>query len=402
VSNINLKQNYNNIYVNRDVLLLAICQALFMTSTAAIISASALIGHMLAENKELATVPLACQFAGMTLSTIPISFMMKWIGRRNGFTCGLLTGIIGAILAVYAITTDNFLLFCFGSGLIGVMNAVGQYYRFAAADIAVDAFRSKAISLVLAGGVLASIGPLLASWSKEMLAPIDFAGIYIVVLILFGTSIIVIRFVNIPKPGQEEKRGITRPLTQIIIQPKFIIAMTAGASAYATMALLMTATPLAMGACNFGFIDSAQVIQWHVVGMYAPAFFTGSLIKKYGVGKIAALGSILLGLCIVINISGLSLAHFWIGGMILGIGWNFLFISGTTLLTETYTPSEKAKSQGFNDFIIFGSVACASLLSGFMHQNLGWENMNYAVIPIIILSIVVVIWLFFHKQLRRA
>jgi len=378
----------------RDVLLLSICQALFMTSTASIIVSSALIGHMLADDKSLATVPLASQFLGMMLSTIPVSLLMKVIGRKNGFTVGLFVGLIGAGLAIFAIYSDSFILFCIASGLIGVMNAVGQFYRFAAADAASKVFRSRAISLVMAGGIVASLGPLLANWSKDMLSPINFAGIYVAVTCLFFASIVVVRFISIPPPSKEEKSGSSRPLLEIIQQPKFIIALIAGSAGYATMSLLMTATPLAMGVCNFGFLDTAQVIQWHVVGMYAPSFFTGSLIKRFGIASIMVAGTILLAICVSINFLGVSLAHFWVGGIILGIGWNLLFVGGTTLVTETYKPAEKAKAQGFNDFIVFGSVATASLLSGILHQDIGWQNMNYAVLPILMVTVIAIIWLF--------
>lgn len=384
----------------RDVLLLALCQALFMTSTAAIVSASALIGHMLADDKALATVPLSSQFIGMMAATIPVSLLMKRIGRKDGFTVGLVIGLIGSGLAVHAVLEGHFILFCVASFLVGIMNAVGQYYRFAAADAASEAYKSRAISLVMAGGIVASLGPLLANWSKGMFAPVDFAGVYVAVAALYGASLLVLRFITIPRPSEEERTGKTRPLIQIIRQPTFIVAVTAGMAGYATMSLLMTATPLAMSVCGFTFFDTAQVIQWHVVGMYGPAFFTGSLIRRFGTSNIMLAGAVLLGACAAVNLAGISLAHFWVGSVILGVGWNFLFIGGTTLVTETYTPPEKAKAQGFNDFMVFGSVAAASLLSGVLHQGVGWQVMNYAVLPILGAVIIAVIWLARHN--RRA
>ena len=376
----------------RDVILLAICQALFMTSTTGIVASSALIGHMLADEKSLATIPLASQFAGMMASTIPVSLLMKQIGRKNGFTVGLLIGLLGACLAIFSIISGNFVLFCLASFMIGIMNAVGQYYRFAAADTASKSFRSQAISLVMAGGVLASLGPLLANWSKDMLAPINFAGVYVAICALFLASIFVVRFINIPKPSNAEKRSAGRPLFEIAIKRKFIIAVIGASAGYAAMSLLMTSTPLAMAACNFQFIDSAQVIQWHVVGMYAPSFFTGALIRRFGPYRIMELGALFIGLCIILNVTGVSLAHFWIGSILLGIGWNFLFIGGTSLVTETYKPSEKAKVQGLNDFLVFGSVALSSVLSGILHNLIGWQNMNYTVLPLVIVSLAVLVW----------
>ena len=385
----------------RDVVLLAICQALFMTNTTAIVASSALIGYMLADDKSLATIPLASQFAGMMASTIPVSLLMKQIGRKNGFTVGLLIGIIGACLAILSIISDDFILFSIASFIIGVMNAVGQYYRFAAADAAGASFKAKAISLVMAGGVLASLGPLLANWSKDMLAPINFAGIYIAICTLFLASIIVVRLINIPRPSKEERKSSGRPLHKIIFTQKFIVAVLAASSGYAAMSLLMTSTPLAMAACNFEFIHSAQVIQWHVVGMYAPSFFTGALIKRFGTYRIMEFGAIILGVCILLNISGTALINFWIGSILLGISWNFLFIGGTALVTETYKTSEKAKVQGINDFLVFGSVAFSSVLSGVLHNLIGWQNMNLTVVPLVCITLTILIWTS-HRQKTKA
>jgi len=382
----------------RDVLLLAICQALFMTSTASIVAGSALIGYGLADDKALATLPLSSQFTAMMVSTIPVSLLMKKIGRKNGFTVGLLIGLAGSLLAIYAIMSGDFVLFCVASALVGTMNAAGQYYRFAAADAASIDFRSRAISLVMAGGIVASLGPLLANWSKDIFAPIDYAGIFVAVAALYCASLLIVRFIRIPPPSEEERSGASRPLLAVILQPKFIVAVTAAMAGYATMSLLMTATPLAMGSHGFTFLDTAQVIQWHVVGMYGPSFFTGYLIRRFGNPNIMLTGAAILAICVAINLSGITLAHFWIGSIVLGLGWNFLFVGGTTLVTETYSPAEKAKAQGFNDFMVFGSVAAASLLSGVLHQSIGWQTMNYAVLPLLGGIIVAVVWLARHTR----
>ena len=275
----------------RDVALLAICQALFLTSMSAVVAAAALIGHQLADTKVLATLPIGIQFVMTMVATVPASLLMKRIGRRDGFTVGATIGLAGALLGLWAIMEASFTLFCVGLALIGAANGFAQYYRFAAADAASEAFRSRAISLVLAGGVIASIGPLLADWSKDLFAPIAFAGVFATMAALYVATLVVLRFITIPPPDEEERSTSGRPLLTIMRQPTFIIAVLGSLVGYAMMSLLMTATPLAMKYCGFGFSDSAQTIQWHVLGMFAPAFVTGHLIKRFGTKTIMACGA---------------------------------------------------------------------------------------------------------------
>lgn len=365
----------------RNVLFLALCQALFMTSTSAIVTSAALIGYSLSDDKALATLPLAMQFIAVMAVTIPASLLMKRIGRRSGFSIGLCIGLVGAGLAIVAIREADFVLFCLACLLIGIFNGFGQYYRFAAADTAEEAFKSRAISLVMAGGVIASVGPLLANYSKDLLPGDVFAGVYILVGILYIASLITLRFVNIPLPSEEERSSGGRPLLQIMRQPLFIVAALGGVVGYMTMSMLMASTPLAMQDVGHNFFDTAQVIQWHVFAMFAPAFFTGHLIRRFGTLTVMFAGTVLLAVCVAVNLAGVNLAHFWIGGIMLGVGWCFLFVGATSLVTETYTPSEKAKTQGANDFIVFGVVACSALLSGVLHELVGWQVMNYAVVP---------------------
>ena len=354
-----------------------------MTSTSAIVTSAALIGHSLADDKALATLPLAMQFIAVMLVTAPASFLMKRIGRRDGFTVGVCIGLVGAVLAVVAIRNSDFLLFCLASLLVGAFNGFGQYYRFAAADTAKDAFKSRAISLFMAGGVIASVGPLLANFSKDLLPDDVFAGVYVMVGILYVASLLTLRFVAIPRPGAEERSSGGRPLHLIMRQPLFLVAVVGGMVGYMLMSLLMSATPLAMHGAGHDFFDTAQVIQWHVFAMFAPAFFTGHLIRRYGTSSIMSVGAILIAACVVINLAGVDLAYFWTAGMALGVGWCFLFVGATTLVTETYSPAEKAKTQAANDFLVFGSVACAALLSGVLHEWIGWQVMNYAALPFV-------------------
>ncbi|MBT4426362.1 MAG: MFS transporter [Rhodospirillaceae bacterium] len=382
----------------RNVLLLALCQAFFMTSTSAIVTSAALIGYQLSADKALATLPLAMQFIAVMAVTVPASFLMKRIGRRDGFTIGLFIGLVGAGLAIVAIREADFILFCIACFFVGAFNGFGQYYRFAAADTAEDAFKSRAISLVMAGGVIASVGPLLANYSKDLLPGDVFAGVYLMIAILYIASLVTLRFVNIPRPSEEERQSGGRPLHRILRQPIFIVAALGGMVGYMLMSLLMASTPLAMHSAGHGFFDTAQVIQWHVFAMFAPAFFTGHLIRRFGTPAIMSAGAVLIVVCVAINLGGLNLTHFWIGGMALGVGWCFLFVGATTLVTECYSPAEKAKTQAANDFLVFASVACAALLSGVLHEMVGWQAMNYIALPF---AAVVLIALFVMLRMRR-
>mgnify|MGYP006425219071 CR=1 FL=1 len=312
-----------------------------MTSTSAIVTSAALIGYQLSADKALATLPLAMQFIAVMAVTVPASFLMKRIGRRDGFTIGLFIGLVGAGLAIVAIREADFILFCVACFFVGAFNGFGQYYRFAAADTAEDAFKSRAISLVMAGGVIASVGPLLANYSKDLLPGDVFAGVYLMIAILYIASLVTLRFVNIPRPSEEERQSGGRPMHRILRQPIFIVAALGGMVGYMLMSLLMASTPLAMHSA----------------------------------------GAVLIVVCVAINLGGLNLTHFWIGGMALGVGWCFLFVGATTLVTECYSPAEKAKTQAANDFLVFASVACAALLSGVLHEMVGWQAMNYITLP---------------------
>ena len=369
-----------------------------MTATSAIVTSAALIGHSLAEDKALATLPLAMQFIAVMAITAPASFLMKRIGRRDGFTVGLCIGLVGVFLAIVAIRNSDFVLFCIASFLVGTFNGFGQYYRFAAADTAEDAFKSRAISLVMAGGVIASLGPLLANYSKDLLPNNLFAGVYVAIAVLYVASLLTLRFVAIPRPGAAERASGGRPLHVIMRQPVFIVAALGGIVGYMLMSLLMSATPLAMLGAGHDFFNTAQVIQWHVFAMFAPAFFTGHLIRRFGISTIMGAGAVLIAACVAINLAGVDLAYFWVAGMALGVGWCFLFVGATTLVTEAYTPPEKAKTQAANDFLVFGSVACAALLSGMLHEWIGWQVMNYAALPFVA---VVLVALFTMLRRRR-
>jgi len=383
----------------RDIILLALCQALFMTATSGMISAAALVGFGLADNKALATLPTSLQFVAIMCATTPASFLMRRIGRRDGFTVGATIGLAGALIAAWGLFEASFALVCLGHFLVGVFNGFAQFYRFAAADAASPSNRPRAISLVMAGGVVASVGPVLASFVKDWFAPIDFAGIYVSVAGLYVATLVILRFVDIAKPTAAERAERGRPLGAIMRQPIFVVAVLAALVGYASMSVVMTSIPLAMKVCGLSFFDTAEVIQWHVFGMFAPSFFTGHLIKRMGVYNVMLLGAAIEAICVLVNVIDTQLVNFWIGGILLGVGWNFLFVGATTLVTQIYTPAEKAKTQAANDFIIFTGVAAASLLSGVLHDTIGFNAMNYAVLPFIAVTVIAVIAL---TRMQRA
>ncbi|BBK37138.1 MFS transporter [Allostella sp. ATCC 35155] len=380
--------------VKANVALLALCQALSMTATNVIMVVTGLVGLSLADDKSLATVPLGLQFTAMMLSTLPSAFVMKRFGRRAGFTIGSATGMVGAAIAAWAILHASFWGFAAGSFVIGFANGVAQLYRFAAADAAPESFRSRAISLVMAGGIVsASFGPEFAKWSRDLLAPVTFAGCFVVVGGLHFAAIIVQRFLTIPTPTRAERQDQGRPLSVIARQPTFVVAVLGGMVGYAVMSLVMTSTPIAMAACNLPFEDSALVIQWHALGMYVPAFFTGHLIHRFGVINVMLAGIALNVACVAINLSGIDLFHFWTGLLLLGVGWNFVFVGATTLLTRTHTQAERAKVQSLNDFLVFGLVTVASFSSGALLQNIGWAAVNIGVAPLLVAVLAAVLWL---------
>ncbi|MFN3460343.1 MAG: MFS transporter [Oceanibaculum sp.] len=382
----------------KNVVLLALCQALSMAGSSLVITVSAIVGTMIAADKTLATLPLAFQMTAMMLTTIPASLAMKRFGRRAGFLFGIVTGICGALLATLAIFERDFVLFCIGTAIMGVQMGFAQFYRFAAADTASPEFKGKAISLVLAGGVLAAVlGPNLAKWGRYLFDPVTFAGSYATIAVLWLIPLVLLLFIDIPRPTLEERRQSGRPLLVIMRQPVFVVAIVSAVVAYAMMNMVMTSTPLAMLACGLEFEDAAFVIQWHVLGMYAPAFFTGSLIARFGVLNVMLAGAVLMLGCVVINLSGQDITRFWLALVLLGVGWNFLFVGATTLLTETYVPAEKAKVQAANDFLVFGSVSISAFSSGMMQNAFGWDIVNMMALPFLVVALFMVAWLRFLR-----
>ncbi|MDE0796025.1 MAG: MFS transporter [Alphaproteobacteria bacterium] len=389
--------------VRRNVFLLASCQALFMTSTSAIISTAPIVGGiLLVDDKSLATLPLALQFVAMALTTIPASLYMGRFGRKVGFITGASIGACGGALGAYAIMQGDFVLFCIASLLTGSFNGFCHYFRFAAADVSTDAFRSKAISYVLAGSIVAALlGPTLARNTADLMS-VQFAGVYLALIVVYLLVACIVSFIDIPRPTVEQRKAGGRPLSNIARQPKFIIAVCAATFGYLVMSFLMTVTPIAMGVCGFTFSDSSYVIQAHILGMYAPAFVTGHLINRFGVNNILIAGSVLCGASIVIHLSGIGFMNFLFGLVLVGVGWNFLFTGGTTLLTQTYTPAEKAKVQGLNDFFIWGTISIGAVTSGAVQHSVGWSAVNLVMAPLVLVVFATTLWLRFSGRKAAA
>jgi predicted MFS family arabinose efflux permease len=384
----------------RNILLLAICHGLTGIGNTTMIVESALVGHMLAENKLLATVPLGLMHLAVMLTAFPASLLMQRIGRRAGFSAGAMAGLIGTSLCAYAVVQGSFALFCAGAFINGIYNGFATFYRFAAADGAAPAWKSRAISYVLAGGVLAAvIGPEMAKRTTDLLPPHMFAGSFAALALTSVVAFVLIQFLRIPQPRRDATDGPARPLLEIAAQPVFLVAVASAMIAYGVMNFVMTVTPLAMLGCGFGHGDSATVIQWHALAMFVPSFFTGDLIKKYGVLNIMTIGAGLMVLCLGINLAGDSYPHFFGALLLLGLGWNFLFVGGTTLVTEAYRPPERAKVQALNDLLVFGTVATTAMSSGAVHGLAGWTWINLACGPALAAALLAVLWL---GQRRRA
>ena len=387
----------------RSVLLLAVCQALNGTSVAATFLAIALVGNILAHDKSLMTLPGALQFVAAMVTALPASFYMRRVGRQLGFITGAAVACIGALICTYAIFRGSFVLFCLGAAILGSFNAFAQYFRFAAVDVSEPEFRPKAISLVIAGGVVSAVtGPMLGNFTKDLFAPIQYAGIFLSLSAIYLLIALLMLFIHIPRPSGVEGKDTGRPLWQIARQPTFLVAVLGAAAAYATMMLLMTVAPPAMVECGLAFTDTAWMMMVHSLGMFAPSFVTGHLIRRFGVINVMLVGALLFVVTLIVGLAGVQLHHFLLGMTLLGIGWNFLFIGGTTLLTETHTPAEAAKVQGFNEFVMWTSVTVAVFASGALQAGLGWTYVNLGVVPVVGLALGVTLWIRFSRRQERA
>jgi MFS family permease len=386
----------------KNVWLLAACQALITTGNVILIALNGLVGRELASDAALATLPVTAFVIGGALATMPASLLMHRIGRARGFALGALVGMVGAGLCVWALLDQAFWLLCAGNLLCGAYAACAGYYRFAAADAAEPAVQGKAISLVLAGGLVGGVlGPESSKLTRDLLHT-PFLGSYASLLVLSAAAFVLVQQLDIPALTQEERAEPGRSLWTVARQPAYAVAVLGGAVAYAVMNLLMTATPLAMQGCHHAYSDAAFVIEWHVIGMFAPAFITGSLVQRFGALQVMLAGAGLMFGCVAIALSGEGVAQFWTALVLLGVGWNFLYVASTTLLTESYRPAERARAQGLNDMLVFASMAVSSASAGALVTGAGWRSVNYASLPFLVLVTVAAVGLGVSRRRRAA
>ena len=377
----------------RTALILAASQAIIGSAAPIAISMGALAGqYLLGADKSLATAPITGFNLGVALGALPAAAIIRWLGQRGGFMTGTVITALGGLVATLALFHGSFWLFAFALLVIGVGGAFVQQFRFAAADNAPPAFKARAISFVLAGGIITAIlGPQIVIFTRELFAPVMFAGSFASILPLAAVGAVILSFLRLPSRTASKvdvADGDARPLSEIVTKPRFVAALFCAVGSYALMSFVMTGAPLAMVGCGLSEDDATLGISWHVMAMFGPSFFTGSLIHRFGAERIVALGLLLLIGCAVVALSGLALWQFWTALILLGLGWNFSFIGATAMVAASYHPSEKGKVQGFHDFVLFGSVACASLMSGMVYNAWGWTMLNWMIFPVAALCFV--------------
>lgn len=393
-------QSDNNTQQSRNMGLLVAAQSLGGASPPIIISLGGLVGQQLSSNPTASTLPVSIYQLGLALSTLPAAWIMNRMGRRAAYVLGAILGVISGVVAAQGIAHSDFVTFCIGTALAGFYAACVQSYRFAATDLVSEpAQQAKAISRVMIGGLIAAIiGPQVVIWTRDALPATPFAGSFYSQAALALLALPLLMGLRLPPP--QRKKAVAddaRPLGEIARTPQFVVACAAGVVSYGLMAFLMTAAPMAMVGCGYSVGEAAMGIQWHVLAMFVPSFFTGKLIARYGKRPVTALGLLMIGAAGVLALMGLDIFHFWGSLILLGVGWNFGFIGATALLTECYRPSERAKVQALNDFLVFGTVAVASFGSGQLLHSAGWNGINIGMLPLVA---VVLVLLGLHSQRR--
>lgn len=370
----------------RNAFLLTAAAALGGSAPAIAISLGGLAGsYLLGADKSAATLPVSFFIAGGAIGAIPAALLMQRIGRRAGFIVGSVAGILGGVGAGWFLLAGSFIGFVVALGLAGTANAFINQYRFAAADSGSPALRARAISWILAGGIASAvIGPQTIIYTRSLFEPIPFAGAFFAMAVLAALGIVFLLFLQGRARAVATKVTASggRPLSVIVRQPRFIVALLTGTGSFAVMSLVMTAAPLAMVACGIGQDDATLGIQWHILAMFGPSLFTGALIARFGKEAVIGMGLALLAGCAATALAGIDVMNFWLALILLGLGWNFGFIGATAMLTETYRPEERNKVQGFNDFVLFSVVALASFSSGKLLTSVGWEAINLIVFPV--------------------
>jgi len=388
--------------MHRQVLLLAVGQALFQTASVLVMTVGGLAGGQIAPDPRLATAPIAAMFLGIAATTVPAALLMARVGRRAGFVTGAGLGALGGIFAALGVWGGSLTVLCFGTLLVGAYQGFAQFYRFAAAEVADDAFRARAISLVLAGGVVAAmLGPALGRLGGPLLKP-EFTGSFLLLTVSASVAAALMLGLRVPQPQPPGRGDATvRPLIAIVREPTYLVALFGAATGYGAMVLAMTATPLAMIHHGHALADAALVIQLHVLGMFLPSFFTGSLITRFGVLQVMFTGALLLTGHVLLTLTGTAVASFASALVLLGVGWNFLYVGGTTLLTSTYAPAERGRAQASNDMAIVVVGLTSSLGAGALLDNAGWRALNLSLLPWLGLAAVSVLALGMKKRARE-
>ncbi len=392
--------------MKRNLFVLALCQGLFLTNNIAFIAINGLVGFTLAPFSWLATLPVTGYVVGSAVSSIPAARIQRLYGRRFSFLLGIAFAVMSALLCLYAAMTRNFALLVLATFIAGFYQANAQLYRFAAAELASSEYKEKAVSWVLAGGLIGAVlGPNLVVLSKDMF-DVEFAGAYLVLSVVGVIAAVLMSTIRFAPPAAKNSvpdGPPARPLIEIVKQPLFLLSILGASLGYGVMNLLMAATPLAMKTCGFPFKDAAWVLEWHVIGMFAPGFFTGALIKRYGAVRIMSVGVALNFFCIAVALSGVEFAQFFIALFLLGVGWNFMFTGSTVMALGAYHPSERDKAQAAINFAVFFMMAISSFSSGALVTTSGWELLNYlSLLPMVVVTLALITYVIKNRSLKAS
>lgn len=374
----------------RNIAVLTAAQALGGASPPIVMSLGGLVGQQLSPDPAWLTFPVSLFGLGLAIGTLPAAFIMRRWGRRNGYVFGGLIGIVAGLIAAFGISSRSFEIFCIGTFIAGFYSSYVQSYRFAAADAVEGDWKAKAISWVMIGGLVGAVaGPQLVIWTRDAFSGAPYVGSFLSQALLSVIAIPILFMLRAPRTdtgGDPESGG--RPLLQILLTPRYMLAVATGVVSYGVMAFVMTAAPVAMVDNGYSVDDAALGIQWHLLAMFAPSFFTGRLMARFGMERVTAVGLVLLAASGVVALGGLALSNFWISLVLLGIGWNFSFIGATAMVTDCHTPAERGKAQGANDFMIFATTAAVSFFVGTILHSSGWMAINWLIFPVIAVSLI--------------
>ncbi|MFS8110808.1 MFS transporter [Rhizobium jaguaris] len=378
----------------RNAWILTVAQSFGGANAPIVISLGGLVGQQLSRDPELITLPVSLLNLGLALGTLPAAFVMRRFGRRSGYLLGTMIGMAAGLVAAMGIVFSSFMVFCLGTCTAGFYSSYVQSYRFAAADNTSGPQAQKAIARVMVGGLVAAIiGPQLVIWTRDAVPGISFAGSFLSQAALGALAFPVLWFLRSSSVQKMEGQHVAeRPLLQILTSRRYLLAIATGVVSYGLMTFVMTASPIAMVGHGHSIDQAALGIQWHILAMYGPSFVTGRLMVRFGKERVAAVGLLLIGSSAAVALSGYDVAHFWVSLVLLGVGWNFGFIGATSMVADCHTPAERSKVQGANDFLVFGTVACASFSAGSLLHSSGWETINWIVLPAVALVLVPLVW----------